>query len=485
MQTIREANRKSFLSDQAITFLILAAVLITIPRWNGIEGKQQSFDEGVYHQLGYQLMLNPTHYSLVEYYRYLKEELKDPRTVEYLNAPLFKHPPLYSYLISLSYRLFGVKTQAALFVSMFFAIATAFVVFYLASLAFDRRCGLLAALFLLMDPVHWLCSQKIWIETTYVFFVYLGLLLLVIGLEKKSQVLIFSGIAFGLSFVSKYFAALPYVGVLLFLILQPSLPPKKHFLLFLAMPLAVLSPWILWNMNVYGPDLLTEVIKSQQHTYSEQSQIYLMRYAMIAGTALLLFLTLAALRIFADAFLEKPKAFAQKFIANRTSRKALTILALALCVIAVYRWVNPKAFLFTYEANLTQEMNFFWKEPRTFYLTRLPELSPVYIFSFLSILFIAQWKKYSFLLLFTALTTIIFVSRFGAYETRYILAAMPALLVLASDMLVRTYDMLKASPLHALRTLRWLIPLATIYLAAKVLWFDLRAVNSPGVWFQL
>ncbi len=141
-----------------------------------------TFDEGLYaHLLAPQLEEDPTNYSTqIAYQRLIAQS--DRPIPKYLDRPLFKHPPLYCYLIAVNYKFFGRSDLSAVSVSILLGSLMILAVFFLGTALYDRRVGLLSALFLCIEPIHWVCSEKIWMETTLSLFVLLAVL------DRKSVV---------------------------------------------------------------------------------------------------------------------------------------------------------------------------------------------------------------------------------------------------------------------------------------------------------
>ena len=484
IKTIPKKN--SFLNEFSVVILLIIVLFAAWTRFEGVKKETLlTFDEGVYLRLGVQLEEDLTNYSTIDYYNYLKEK-KVEAVPGYLNNPLFKHPPLYPYFISMSFRIFGRNYKAARYVSFFFGILTIIIIYFIGKKAFGERRALLGALFLALDPVHWFCSEKVWIESTYVFFIYLALLLFVIGIKRNTRFLILAGVVFGLSIMGKYFAILPYIGVLIFVVFMlGNVKPKADFILFLLMPVLVSLPWFIWNYNAYGGNIFFNMIRSQQHFYTDFSQKYLTRYTLIAAAVFTLFSALILSRIMFDNVLSSSKSAVERIVKNNLFKKALTFAALLICVYIFANAFKVNRLALSYLPIDGNELNFFKNEPRIFYIKRLLELSPVYLFGVLSLLFVSRWNKYNFLFLMTLLPTIIFFSYFSAYETRYVLAAIPALCMLSSDGVIRLYDALKESPNLFVKHLRFALIVFLIYLFFKVIQFDFSVIINNPTMFML
>jgi 4-amino-4-deoxy-L-arabinose transferase-like glycosyltransferase len=201
-----------------------------------------TFDEGLYSELiAEQLKEDPANYSTQEAYQI--HTAKGENLPQYLDRPLFKHPPVYCYLIALNYKLFGSSHLAAVSVSIITGCLMVLIVFFLGKALYDDRVGLLAAFFLCIDPVHWVCSERIWMETTLGFFMLLAVFLFALG-RKQKYYLPFCGISIGLAMLTKYPGILPLFIIISFVTLveRPMLKQKwfwalgvLSFLVFLSL----------------------------------------------------------------------------------------------------------------------------------------------------------------------------------------------------------------------------------------------------------
>jgi len=241
-------SKKRFVYIAIIVIIVLSISL----RFYGFQQPHGlTFDEGLYADLiAEQLRQDPRNYSTQEAYQV--QLALGQHVPEYLDRPLFKHPPLYGYLIALNYQIFGSSQLSAVSVSILFGCLMIFIVFLLGSELYDYRVGLLSALFLCMDPVHWVCSERIWMETTMSFFILLAVYLFVLG-QKQKIFLPFCGLSAGLAMLTKYPGVLSLLIIISFAALyNRTLFKQRNFWILLFLSFLVFSPWIIWNWNVYG-----------------------------------------------------------------------------------------------------------------------------------------------------------------------------------------------------------------------------------------
>jgi len=121
----------------------------------------------------------------------------------------------------------------------------------------------------------------------------------------------------------------------------------------------------------------------------------------------------------------------------------------------------------------------------SFYLLRLPRLSPFYLVAFLSLLRFGAPHPAGRLLEVYSLVVLIFHSWWGNYQSRYIAAAVPALLLLAAMAIASAGESLGRLPSPRLRRGgQALLLLIVFWLALKTLWIDWNiALPNAVVYF--
>jgi len=472
-----------------ILTLSLLLTFALFARFDSITKKfDWTFDEGVYVELGKMFVEGEGGYSLSHFYERLVKG--GQRAPEYLKAPLFMHPPLYPFLVSISMRVFGPTLRAGEMVSLIFGVGTIVLIYFISLNAFkDRRKALLSAVFLSFCPVHWLCTKKVWIETTYVFFLYLGVLLLILSDNKNKIYLIASGLSFGLSCVSKHFAVIAYSGILFYMIIRPdSEKPKKYGYIFISLPIIILLPWFLANYFVYGP--YNFVLNYIRHQFSDPARFeytYLLytRYAVLAGIGFIMFNTIFLLKVHYADHIRKVGERCGEIINNGIFKKFLKTIAIVFVFLLMNEALNIKALSFSYDPKVFQKMGYFTGQSMGFYLRRLPELFPIYYFSIISILYIRDWNKYNVMLLFVSAPIIVFFSFYRNYESRYVLAAIPSLLMLASDTIVKIYDTLRIVNAGKLKYLKYLFIILCLYFIVKTIRFNFTFISPDIVRYLL
>jgi len=261
---IRMFNLRQLLTLIFLTFLTLSAFFI---RLNNYENSSlRSIDEFVYFQLSMQLADHPFTYNSIPYAKYLMA--RGRKLPKYFTQPLFKHPPLFSYLGGLSIKIFGKKLISVFYVSLLLGVLMIPLIYWLGTIAYDWRVGLLASLFLWMDPVSIMTGQKVWMDTSIGFYTLAAISLFIYGVKSGNDRFFFwSGIFSGLATLTRYNGFLVSIIIAVYaLIYARPLFKNKSFLISLCIPLLMLTPWFYWNWKVYGFEFLTFKL----HTRADQ-----------------------------------------------------------------------------------------------------------------------------------------------------------------------------------------------------------------------
>jgi 4-amino-4-deoxy-L-arabinose transferase-like glycosyltransferase len=438
-----------------------------------------TFDEGLYAELlANQLKEDPFHYSTQEAYR--AQTAKGVRLPIYLDRPLFKHPPLFVYLITLNYILFGSTYLSAVSVSIVFGSLMVLAVFFLGKVLYDDRVGMLAAFLLCIDPTHWVCSEKIWMETTLSFFILCAMLFFVLGWHRKKYYLL-SGLGIGLALLTKYPGVLPLMIIVSYaLLFERSLLKERSFWLLCLVAVVVFAPWVFWNWKVTG-NFYTEVIAAHNFVDYWGNLIRLLSvHKVYLLTAVFLTGFLMFIRRKFDLDLVDGSGRSPSF-RNGNITWLLCVLAavlaysffpfLRMMLLEAFAWKRPILVDWAYP---------FWGVSWDFYLMRLMELSPVLLFGFLSVFFILGNNKGDWLLLWTVLLILGAFSLLGNYQSRYILPAVPFLVLLSARWQVWALDRLS---FHAqeqdqiLKSVAFKVPMK-ILLISMAVYFTLQTLRT-------
>ncbi|MCR4336825.1 MAG: glycosyltransferase family 39 protein, partial [Candidatus Omnitrophica bacterium] len=324
----------------------------------------------------------------------------------YFKDPLFKHPPLFFFFAALSMKILGANYLTVFYVANFFGILIIFAIYFLAKLiTHQRSLSLMAAFAVWMDPINIICSQKIWIDTMLSFWQLLAIIFFIHAIQsQKSNHFLWSGFCAGLATLTKYPGILITLGILLYVTFyNRTLFKNKRFIVSLLLPLLMLSPWLSWNFATYGINFISNIMNVEIGSRG----ILILFYGIGGMLLLVLFL---------------------KYM-NRQILKYFSWLIVGCLSFALLKNLLASLDL-THLPSTSWAGGLFSHENHLFYLGRLLELSPLYIFALIAMIFPSQNKNLT-LLKVISIVILIFYSWWGDYQSRYILAATPYLILLA------------------------------------------------------
>jgi len=396
--------KSNFATISFLVIIVLAAGLFRFAGFSSPHG--MTWDEEFYVQMGEDLTKNPLNYNC-RYFVGVFERL-NLDTPEYLHEPLFKHPPLFSYLLSFVFRTGGATYEAASLVPIFFGLVLVFLSFALGSFLFNKNTGLAAAFLAAIDPINWACSEKIWMETTLAAFMWIAVYFVIrAAIGKKYLFYYLAGAASGFAILTKYpgFLVFP-IGFTIVALEDRRAFRSPHFWMWPLIAALMFLPWIIWNCLVYGGQIIAKV----PALHEVKPHIVILSAAAIAAMVVI-----------------------AKTIKTPRARFALALAALLFVFSRQYVMDGiAKMFNAAYVPPSGWKPGMFQSEPWTFYFRRMIELSPFYLFAFAGILFLAKKGSREKFLIIPALWSLLFFSVWGSYQSRYVLFASIALLVLAA-----------------------------------------------------
>jgi len=213
--------------NDIISYLLLAVIVLGAFLFGqkAIQNeKRLSFDEHLYTVLADQLSRDPFDYSPRPFWKEAEPAMKDNQdkviAKGYLDVPLFKHPPLFSYLVAISQKMTSGNAISGKYMTLFFRLGLIVVVFFSCKAIWGSWWGILAAFFTGIEPVYTFCSQKIWIEGPCTFFIYLGIFFAILWQTSgRDRHLIISAVSLGLALLCKYSAVPGVIAACAFLML--------------------------------------------------------------------------------------------------------------------------------------------------------------------------------------------------------------------------------------------------------------------------
>jgi len=421
------------------TFIFLMLGLLTVSAFfirseNFKQSQLRTIDEIVYYRMAKQVLDEGfLGYNTIPYGKYLAAS--GPPLPDYFSQPLFKHPPVFTFLATLSMNIFGPKLISAEYISLLLSVLMIPLIYLLGTQVYNQRVGLFSALFLWMDPISIICSQKVWMDSTIAFFTLAAVLFFVYGMEHKIDwMYILSGISCGLAVNTKYTGILiTFVIVLYCLFYRRDLFKNNKFKFSLALPFLMLIPWLYWNQKVYG---IASILN-----HSELNVIYTRFIAYLPIISITVILTV--LFIFLSGRIKKDQPLNNELSKSNDSRKFIGYLFI-LVPAALFMLIIPKQFIhsfqFDYLPTHSWRQDLFSGESSSFYFGRLLEFSPIYIFSFLTIfLYHPGERRETPLIRLCAMVILLFFIFWGNYQSRYILSSLPFFILLGVQWLENFY----------------------------------------------
>jgi len=420
------------------TFVFLLLGLLTVSAFfirleNFKNSQLRSIDEIVYYRMAKQVLDEGlSGYHTIPYGKDLAA--KGRPLPDYFFKPLFKHPPLFTLMNAASMKLFGNNLVSSSYVSLLFGVLLIPLTYLLGTILFCRKVGIGSALFMWIEPVSIMTSQKVWMDTTIAFFMLTALLLFAYGIHRnKNSFYIWSGIFASLAVLTKYTGIFVTVSMGLFAyVYHRELFRNKSFVASLFLPFVLLLPWIYWNMHIYGSQFLLT-----QRSMHMNEHVY--------GVILIMFLLIAFLFTVLKIMRNKQKTYSagenrQDIIGKIISRKNIDImLGCALLVLVV------KSALLSLQMDKIPRASWtgsvFRNEPMTFYVGQLIEYSFIYFFAFVSFFVVRKQNIAEISLLrYGTLVTLIFFTLWKSFQCRYILFAVPLLTILAFELIFKIYE---------------------------------------------
>jgi len=430
-----------------VVLLALAVSAFVVRTQNFLHTPAWTIDERVYFVLGSQTSKNLFDYNTIFLADHLAEENPQHATLsEYFRQPLFKHPPVFPWLLALSFKIFGVTHLSPIIMPALFGSLLILLGYLYGRLFFNETVGMLTAFCLWLDPVNIICSQKIWMETSLSFWTLLTVFLFALGLRKnKDKFFILSGIASGLAVLTKYPGILGTLVVVLYaLFLSPELFRKKKFLFGIALPLLMLMPWAIWNIFIFG-----------FHPFQNFLQLH--GSPVRIGILLLLALTPLAVTLILKkrAGLPKPNTSVEPIPEETTAPTLLdrirpNIIIIYGILFFLALWPNIFNALYFKRFPFVSWQGGFFQHP-LFYFGRFIEFSGVYLFAFIPFFLRRERTKDEILLYLTTLVLFIFYLTWGNYQSRYIMAVTPLLLAIAMNFITELFGKLRTVNNRALR----------------------------------
>ncbi len=177
-------------------------------------------------------------------------------------APLsaLTQAPVWQYLTDYAYRIFGISLLTARILSVIFGSLSIIVVYFLGSLLFNRRAGLIAAFLLAVSAFHitWTASYQ---DQTMMFFVLLASYFFIKEYQSTKKISLVSAICLAIAELIKIITGIFVIIFIVFsiiIIYQNYTSSRKlfktnikRFIIAIAILLVALTPIIAYNIFLF------------------------------------------------------------------------------------------------------------------------------------------------------------------------------------------------------------------------------------------
>ncbi len=185
------------------------------------------------------------------------------------------YPPLFDAVTFLSFKAFGVSLFAARLVPVVFSVLSLWAVFELAHKMYGGKAALLSVVLLGVMPGYFWLSQMALLETMLVFFTTVSLLFFYLWLTtRQDKMLVITGLAVGLGFLTKYqmiVAGIIMLLSILFLARNQLKFALKKFSLVVVTAVLVAIPWVFIAYGVYAAQIFSQWLYALQVGNPERS----------------------------------------------------------------------------------------------------------------------------------------------------------------------------------------------------------------------
>jgi 4-amino-4-deoxy-L-arabinose transferase-like glycosyltransferase len=164
------------------------------------------------------------------------------------------HPPLYIWLTTLSFSLFGINEFAARFFSSLFGVGCIILTYYFGKKLFSPKVGFFSAIFLSINPFFTFWSMQAQFDVALTFFFSISIYFYYKSIESNStRDTILTGIFAGLALMTKLFVG----GIALIIIFLYEIFNKKEFeikkiLIIFFMTLVIALPWHIYMIFLHS-----------------------------------------------------------------------------------------------------------------------------------------------------------------------------------------------------------------------------------------
>ena len=440
-------SKKTWYELMAWPVLILTCLVTFLLLIHGADYERRlgayTFDESVYVNLAVNLKQGDPYNTI----RLWEERHRSRLLPNYMKRPLYKHPPMFPWLVSMSYAMLEQKSaysyqelyEAGSKVSNVMVCLLLVLCFRFARRYFGYPTAYAALFLLAIDLNITLCGQKVWIAATLAFFTFATLYLLFKACEEHRAWFYPAGVVFGLAMLTKYTAVL-VVPVLLsyILIYRRELLRSKEFYIFFGIAFVVFLPWLITNLKVYGMETFTMMVLRQ--TAGPRKMLYFALFAAAAIAAV--WGGIVLYQRLAKAAAQDPRAGSGPQWLPFTAMAAIGLFFALLCLHKPYVASALKSLNWAEIPNAGWDMKIYRQEPWYFYFKQHLEYSPFYLLMFVAFLRAPLGRRQEVFLLLSSVWVLLFATVWKNFQGRYAVQFVTPTVILIASTIVVGYQML-------------------------------------------
>ena len=168
-------------------------------------------------------------------------------------------PPLFIWLLSVAYQLFGVNNFASRIWSPIFGTLSLIMTFYLGKKLYNPPVGFISAIVLGLFSSFYVFARLAMIDIPFIFFMLSSMYFVLLAeKEEPNKYAALGGLFFGLAFLTKQITAIliPLIVFFYFLIAGKGIwfLFKKQFANFWKTAILIVSPWLIYMILRFGPE---------------------------------------------------------------------------------------------------------------------------------------------------------------------------------------------------------------------------------------
>lgn len=166
--------------------------------------------------------------------------------------PYYDHPPFGFWLMTISFKIFGVSEFSARLPSAFCGIFSILLIYLIGKQLFNKYAGFGAGLVLATTPWFWLRAREGNLDIILVFTILLSIWL-TFKAKKNNHLLPLLAIPLSLMLLTKTIIGIGVFPVIIAIFCRPSKKvPLNYFIIFCIIFLFMLLPWYAVNYLKYG-----------------------------------------------------------------------------------------------------------------------------------------------------------------------------------------------------------------------------------------